>query len=401
MSSIKDFKDQNGYVLAHAAIPDGYQIGGSLVNGFQHESVPFFVTVHAVNPETKAIVYGLTDEKYTTYKNQMIKMTLKAMSDVKWNSIRDFIEPEVYLDTFAAALSGMPSIKAVGKADLPSICGKNQQQAFNDFMALYQDSFERDASLGTPTRANNILVKSFMRKYDGVAKSGAACTVIAGMDYNGIEYYSEASMLGAINPLAGLLGAAVKNKQAAGSSKKFGQGSPCDAIDWGAKNKFLLVCPKEHERAALVDFMEFVQTFHMDPHLRNQFYQQISQRIQMRMQETARFQSMARANMQSLQMNQQRLAQTLAQNSQAMSNMIMDSWNQKQASDARISQARSEAIRGVNSYQTTYGQNVDVSVTADHVYQDRYGDVYGVSGTAPDQEFLNRNDWTELNKNNE
>ena len=384
MSSIKDFKDQNGYVLAHAAIPDGYQIGGSLVNGFQHESVPFFVTVHAVNPETKAIIYGLTDEKYTTYKNQMIKMTLKAMSDVKWNSIRDFIEPEVYLDTFAAALSGMPSIKAVGKADLPSICGKNQQQAFNDFMALYQDSFERDASLGTPTRANNILVKSFMRKYDGVAKSGAACTVIAGMDYNGIEYYSEASMLGAINPLAGLLGAAVKNKQAAGSSKKFGQGSPCDAIDWGAKNKFLLVCPKEHERAALVDFMEFVQTFHMDPHLRNQFYQQISQRIQMRMQETARFQSMARA-----------------QNSQAMSNMIMDSWNQKQASDARISQARSEAIRGVNSYQTTYGQNVDVSVTADHVYQDRYGDVYGVSGTAPDQEFLNRNDWTELNKNNE
>ena len=268
MSSIKDFKDQNGYVLAHAAIPDGYQIGGSLVNGFQHESVPFFVTVHAVNPETKAIIYGLTDEKYTTYKNQMIKMTLKAMSDVKWNSIRDFIEPEVYLDTFAAALSGMPSIKAVGKADLPSICGKNQQQAFNDFMALYQDSFERDASLGTPTRANNILVKSFMRKYDGVAKSGAACTVVAGMDYNGIEYYSEASMLGAINPLAGLLGAAVKNKQAAGSSKKFGQGSPCDAIDWGAKNKFLLVCPKEHERAALVDFMEFVQTFHMDPHLR-------------------------------------------------------------------------------------------------------------------------------------
>ena len=102
----------------------------------------------------------------------------------------------------------------------------------------------------------------------------------------------------------------------------------------------------------------------------------------MRMQETARFQSMA-------------------QNSQAMSNMIMDSWNQKQASDARISQARSEAIWGVNSYQTTYGQNVDVSVTADHVYQDRYGDVYGVSGTAPDQEFLNRNDWTELHKNNE
>ena len=396
MSKIKDFKGPGGHILAHAAIPDEYLIGGSLVDGFQHESVPFFITAHAINPGTNVMIFGLSDEKYTTYKNQMVKMALKSMSDVKWNSIRDFIEPGEYLNSFAAALSQMKSLKAVGEADLPSLCGLNQQRTYNDFMAFYNDAFEREASFGTPTKANNILVRSFMRRYDGIAKSGNVCTVVAGMDYNGIEYYATTSALGAINPLAGLFGAAIKNKKAAQSSKKFGQGTPCDGIDWGAKNKFLLVCPKDREKQAFADFVEFVQTFHMDSNLRSRYYQLISQRVRMRMQETMRFQSMARESMQRLQMNQQRLSQTLAQNSQAMSDMIMDSWDKKMASDSRISQARSEAIRGVNTYQNTYGQNVEVSVNADHVYQNGYGEVFGVSGNTPDQELLNKLNWKEI-----
>ena len=88
----------------------------------------------------------------------------------------------------------------------------------------------------------------------------------------------------------------------------------------------------------------------------------------------------------------------IAQNSAQMSAGIMDSWNRKMASDSRISQARSEAIRGVNTYQTTGGRSVEVGVTADHVYQNNYGDVYGVSGSAPDQELLNRLNWTEIRR---
>ena len=68
------------------------------------------------------------------------------------------------------------------------------------------------------------------------------------------------------------------------------------------------------------------------------------------------------------------------------------------ASDSRISQARSEAILGVNTSQNSYGQNVSVDVTADHVYQNNYGDVYAVSGIAPDQETLNKLNWRELSK---
>ena len=58
MSEIKQFKDQNGNVLAHAAIPDDYVIGGSLVDGFQHESVPFFITAHAINNDKKIMIFG-------------------------------------------------------------------------------------------------------------------------------------------------------------------------------------------------------------------------------------------------------------------------------------------------------------------------------------------------------
>ena len=68
------------------------------------------------------------------------------------------------------------------------------------------------------------------------------------------------------------------------------------------------------------------------------------------------------------------------------------------ASDSRISAARSEAIMGVNTYTNRYGQNVSVDVTADHVYQNQYGDVYGVSGNALDNETLTSLNWKELKK---
>ena len=88
----------------------------------------------------------------------------------------------------------------------------------------------------------------------------------------------------------------------------------------------------------------------------------------------------------------------IARNSAEISAGIMDSWNRKMASDTRISQNYSEAVRGVDTYRTTSGRSIEVDVTADHVYENRYGDVYGVSGSAPDQDLLNRLNWTELKK---
>ena len=91
-------------------------------------------------------------------------------------------------------------------------------------------------------------------------------------------------------------------------------------------------------------------------------------------------------------------SQMIAQNARSASAGLMDSFQKRSDAESRISQARSEAIRGVDTYTNSYGQTFDVSTAADHVYQNQYGDVYGVSGNAFDQELLNKLNWKELDK---
>ena len=397
MSSIKKFKDQQDYIYALAAIPDHYMIGGSLVNKMQHETVPFTVTAHAIDSSRNIMIFGLTDEMYTTYTNQLIKMTLKAVPNIIWDSIRDFVEPEDFLKQFAEAISQM-KLTPVAEASLPSIFGRNIQKSYDNMMAEYNAVFQREASLGTPTYANNSLCKAMLVKYKGVSASGQDCVVLAGMDYKGIEYYSTVTAMSVMGPVGGLIGNLMQKKQAESSSDKLGHGKPCDAINWGAQNKFAMIAPAECEEEATKDFLEFVSTFHMEDSLRAQFYQKVAERSNMMAQQAMQFQQLAQQKRMELQRNQQQLAQTLARNSAEMSAGIMDSWNKKMASDSRISQARQEATMGVDTYQNSYGQNVSVSVSADHVYENRYGDVYGVSGPAPDDELLGKLNWTELKK---
>jgi hypothetical protein len=109
-------------------------------------------------------------------------------------------------------------------------------------------------------------------------------------------------------------------------------------------------------------------------------------------------QGMAQQSMMRTQQMQQQTAQMISQNSRDISAGIMDSWDKKMASQTRMSNNYSEAIRGVNTYQTTTGQNVEVSVAADHAYENQYGDVYGVSGPAPDDDILSKLNWTEINQ---
>ncbi len=397
MSTIKEFKDPQGTLCAYAAIPDNYLIGSAIVNKLQHESVPFFITCHAIDTARNIMIFGLTDEMFTTYTNKFIKMTLKAVPNVIWDSIRDWIEPDEYLQQFAQAMSQMP-LTATAQAALPSLIGNNIQKYYDSMMETYQQAFDIEGQLGTPTYANNSLCRSFLRRYEGIAQSGVPTVVLAGMDYKGVEYYTSVSALSAISPLGGLLGGLLKKKEAEKSSSQFGHGKPCDAIDWGSANKFIVIAPKQYEEEATKDFLEFVATFHMSDNLRQVFYQRVTERKQMMIQQSQALQQMAYQSQLNLQRSQQQLQQTLAQNSAAMHNMIMDSWNQKMASDSRISAARSEAIRGVDVYTNSYGQKVDVSVTADHVYQNQYGDVYGVSGSAVDNELLTKLNWKELKK---
>ena len=77
---------------------------------------------------------------------------------------------------------------------------------------------------------------------------------------------------------------------------------------------------------------------------------------------------------------------------------IMDFWEKRSASQSRMSANYSEAVRGVNTYTTPSGGTVECSVTADHVYQNRYGDTIGVSGNAVDPDVAAKLNWTKLEK---
>ena len=124
----------------------------------------------------------------------------------------------------------------------------------------------------------------------------------------------------------------------------------------------------------------------------------VMQSIQQGQQYSMQMHGMAQQSVLRTQQMQQQTAQMISQNSRDISAGIMDSWDKKMASQTRMSNNYSEAIRGVNTYQTTTGQNVEVGVSADHVYENKYGDVYGVSGVAPDDDILSKLNWTEIHQ---
>ena len=265
MSEIKNFNDRQGNTLALAAADDKYMIGGALVDKMQSEKVPFFITTYAMDIPRGITMYALTDEFYTTYKNKLLKMTASGLPGVVTTSFRNFVEPEDYLQQFAEALSQM-KLTPMAQADLPSYMGQNRDTVYNNMMAEYNAAFEMEAAQGAPTYANNTICKSVLVRYTGTSAAGVDSVVLAGMDYQGVEYYTTASAIGP-------LGTLFKGLQKTKSSTQFGHGTPCDAIDWGAVNKFLLITPAQYEQETTSDFIDFVSTFHMEPNLRTRFYQ--------------------------------------------------------------------------------------------------------------------------------
>ena len=209
----------------------------------------------------------------------------------------------------------------------------------------------------------------------------------------------------------GLLGKAMRKKsesQPAPEPKKtepeksedgFGHSSRrIDQVTFGAYRKYACLALEERQDEAQQIFLNFVATLVPDQDLGQRQSAKINQKMAEIRQVVAQNQAIVMQKQQQLQAMQMETSRKIAANARAASDGIMDSWNKKMESDSRISQARSEATMGVNTYTNSYGQDVKVGVSADHVYENRYGDVYGVSGNALDQDVLNNLDWKEINK---
>ena len=103
-----------------------------------------------------------------------------------------------------------------------------------------------------------------------------------------------------------------------------------------------------------------------------------------------------------MQMNnirrQGELSKKISRNNAEISAGIMDSWNRRSNAFDHMSSNYSQAVRGVNSYTVLYGNTVECDVRADYVYENQYGDIFGVSGNEIDKYIALMLNWTKLRK---
>ena len=366
------FKDRTtGAPVATAIIPEGYLVNATITDKNANDLVPLHAYIAALSPDQSILLNSNSKGMWEQLINPLMQQTAK-MTGVRKSNFAPYPDPDRYLLEYAAAFMDGKKAALVATATLPGSFADNRQAIHDNFI---QEFIAREGSgPNVQLEIVNSICEPILMKFIG-KRQGKPKVMLVGYELMGVEYRNairpEMLMGGPIGLMA-LLKASSKKKPV--NSAPFGHAKERDSIRWGYNRLYSCICDAELEQRATEEFMRFVLSFTPDMSF-------IQRREQLAYENWVAAMQFA---------NQLSSAQ--------MSAGIMDSWNRKMASDSRISQARSEAIRGVNTYQTTGGRSVEVGVTADHVYQNNYGDVYGVSGSAPDQELLNRLNWTEIRR---
>lgn len=446
-----------GIPLACAVVPPDYTLKGTLNGQWQCDMVPFTTFVQAVSPDQSIVLASSSKEVFEEYLNPIMKKMIARMPNVNRSGLRDFVEPEVYLQQYAEHIAGVP-VTPVAKTALPSAFGKNLQRERAELLAFFTN---HTVNANARIEVSNLVCDPILMKFS--ARLGTQeMVVLAGADYQGVECYDANNVIagfqniledgqnlfgGVQNALGsmfsgrksktekpknmwefamggGIIGQMMRNKNEAGKdtahrSEPFRQserqtekkaagpiplghareyGKRSDVIQWGSKRLYAMVATAEKEQEATEIFLRFVESLVPDPALEQQAGALADQMFRQRTMEAQRMQMQARQmQMQTLQM-QQNLSRHIAQNNAEISAGIMDSYEKRSAAQSCMSTNYSEAIRGVNSYVTPTWTTVEASVGADHVYQNKYGDIIGVSGNAVDEDIVSKLNWTELNR---
>ena len=412
---------QSGITLASAAIPENFTVSGSLVQKWQSDMVPFTASIQAASPDRSIFLASTSGEFYSYYLNPLLRSAAASVPGAFKTQLRNFMEPDEYLHEYATKMAGV-RLQPTARAKLPSAFGADLQGERNRLARFFQD---HSINIGVQIAVSTYYCDAFLYRYEAVVK-GPRTVFLAGCDYKGVEYYDASNSMAFA--LGGGLGGLLAMGMQSGSSKKakaaakaaaagkgkdsptgvgsegipFGHGKEygkrVDTIDWGADRLYFMASPIELEKTATNLFLRFIGSLAPDPALWKRRNLLIEQMYQQRIVEATQLNAQATQMRIDAQRRQADLARQIQANSDEISRGIMDSWEKRTASQSRMSENWSQAIRGVNTWQTSSGRTVEASVTADHVYQNRYGDTIEVSGTALDDELTSRLDWTELRR---
>ena len=383
------FQDARGFAIGSALVPEGWNLSGTYEEIKIDEITPFGTTATAASPDQTMTLGSRYGEHWYHY---LLNGPLQLASPRKqW---KKYMEPQDYLQSVAERIAGTKVTPVTG-GSLPTAYSLNRNQEATKLVSR----FEENAHIQLPNvqcelRLQNVLceAQALICRYK---KNGTDWTVITGADLFGLEYYDAAPM-GTLNrKMTNVL--RLKGKKKApedGSLPEFGHasdyGKPVDAIEWGSKRLYFAVGPTEKEGEVMKNFFIFAGSWTQDVSLNQRLEQAHIAQVQ---SEQASLRNAMNYAVQSQAMNMQRQAQ-ISQTLSETSNIIMQGYNNRMASQDRISDNWSQAIRGVDSYVTTDGRTVEHSVVSDHVYQNQYGDTIGVSGQLDEVP----RDWTEIHK---
>ena len=423
-----------GAPLASAVVPPDYELKGALNAQWQSDRVPFTATVQAISPDHSTVLLSSSREMFEDYVNPMQKRMIASAPGTIKTGLRDFTEPEAYLEQYARQTLGVP-VTPVAKASLPSLFGKNLAAERNALQSFFQ---AHCININVRIEAANVVCDAILMKF--TARLGNRdVVVLAGADWQGVEYYdANRGFHAAMNPFGnpfpsgggeqpkgffqwwlqgGVIGQMQRNRNAARQAQQQAQpqqrrqasgpiplghareyGRHVDVIQWGSKRRYLLLTPAEKEKESTEIFLRFVGSLTPDPALEKQEEALVEQMHRSRVMEAQGYAQQAQMMQMQAMQRQMEVSRQIARDSAEISAGIMDSWEKRSASQSRTSAAWSEAVRGVNTYAAPSGKTVEFDVTADHVYQNRYGDTIGVSGSAVDPDVAARLDWTELSR---
>ena len=378
---------RTGITAGSAMVPKGYRLTAAYEQCRIDEITPFGTTATAVSPDGMLSVGSRYGEHWYHF---LLNGPLQLGSNRKqW---KKYMEPAEYLESLADRIAGVKVTPASG-GPLQTVYSQNVQAE----SAKLVSRFEENAHIFLPNIQCELKIQNLLCESQALishyVKDGIEWTILTGADLFGLEYY-DSSAMGALNRgMTDVLRFQAFRKKEQGTAA-FGHakeaGKPVDVIDWGAKRLYFAAGPRTQEAEVIRNFRTYAATWTQDAAL-NQRLEQVH--MEVHRQEQASLQNAVNYAMQSQAVNarrQQQISQTLSETS----NIITEGYNSRTASQDRISENWSQAIRGVDTYVTTDGRTVEHSVVSDHVYQAPNGNTIGVSGQLDEVPV----DWTEIYK---
>ena len=434
---MKQFVTNDGRRIASAEVADTYQISAVLNDRWQSEMVPFTARIQAKDIARNITMGSFSKEIFHDIRSIGITTIITLVAAHTQNGYAKYAGQDAYfLQRAHELIDG--DLTSLGKNTL--VTGneamtdvlRGDVRLFGDFLemppnieksecelCIYKYIFNQDGvdhifylagewecanisylfrDMGNLGKITDVLKeKTSIDTSTGREFVDTLKDVVTGKEKMTMDDYMHGGIIGRMKrkkaenasagPRAEQISPAPKEEERKGSHTLF-----------GTQHLYYCLARADNEKEVLDEFLTFIGSVQFDPGLYELENRRINQKFSSIRQQVAINQQMAYQKQMQLRRMQAQTSQMIARNSAQASAGLMDSWNRRMASEDRISRSYSEAVRGVDTYTNSYGQSVDVSVAADHVYENRYGDVYGVSGAELDQSVLNDLDWKKLDE---